>query len=163
MISSKILHEYINRGMIRDYIDLYTQLQPAGFDITIGKIMSFKGIGTIDFSNERRELPSFEEVKFDDYIILNPGPYIVIPNEYVSIPKELAAILLPRSSLLSCGVEVHTALWDPGYHGRGRVYINVVRKVKIYKNARFAQLVFFRVADPEKEYDGDYIGEDLLE
>ena len=163
MISSKILREYINRGMIKDYIDLDTQIQPAGFDITVGKIISFKGTGVIDFSNERRELPSFEEVKFDGYIILDTGPYIVIPNEYVSIPKDLAAILLPRSSLLSCGVEVHTALWDPGYHGRGRVYINVARKVRIYKNARFAQLVFFHVDGPEKKYDGDYIGEDLLE
>ncbi len=162
MISSKILREYINRGMIRDYIDLDTQLQPAGFDITVGKVFSFEGVGTLDFSNKKRTLPHIYELKFNDYIILKPGVYIATPNEYVSIPKELAAILLPRSSSLSCGMEVHTALWDPGYKGRGRIYVSVNKEIKIYKNARIAQLVFFTVKEPEREYDGDYNGEDLL-
>jgi len=144
-------------------IDPKKQIQPAGIDLTVSKIFKLNGIGSIDFSNEKRILPKYEEIKLDkDSWFLNEGIYNITINEYINLPKEIAAVVLPRSSVLVCGIEVHTALWDPGYHGRGVIYINVKRPVKIYKNARIAQMVFFEIKEPYEMYNGNYNGEDLL-
>ena len=163
MLSSKDIKKYIERGyLVRDFIDLETQLQPSGFDLTLSKIFIPGNGGSIDFSNEKRKLPELTEIALDNYVDLKPGIYNIVFNEYINLPKEVAAILLPRSSALSCGIEVHTALWDPGYHGRGLVYISIGRNVRLYKNARIAQMVFFYVDNPGNEYSGIYKGEDLL-
>ncbi len=162
LLSSKVIKRYIEKGLLVRGID-ERQIQPAGVDLTVAKVFSLKGKGAIDFSNEKRVLPEYEEIppkngKWD----LPEGIYNITINEYVNLPRDVAALVLPRSSALVCGIEVHTALWDPGYHGRGMIYINVTRPVTIYVGARIAQMVFFRVEEPEKGYEGMYKGEDLL-
>ncbi len=164
MLSSKIIKRYLERGLlVSNLIDINKQLQPAGIDLTVAKIFKLNGIGSIDFTNENRALPDYKEVKANgDFWLLKEGIYNVSINEYIKLPREVAAIVLPRSSSLSCGIEIHTALWDPGYNGRGFLYINVKNPVKVYKNARIAQMIFFKVDEPDEIYNGYYNGEDLL-
>jgi len=68
--SEEIKRRIENDGLIRDYIDLETQLQPNGFDCTLRSIARLKGCGRVDFDNTMRELPKLEEIKFVDWVYL---------------------------------------------------------------------------------------------
>ncbi len=163
LLTCNEIKEYIQQGLlVQHYIDLDTQLQPCGFDVTVAKVFSFKGLGTLDFTNEKRVLPEYVEIKpTNNTWILEPGVYHFAMNERIVLPKNIAGLLLPRSSALCCGLEVHSALWDPGYEGRSFMHVNVTRKVKLHLNARVAQMIFIKL-EGEAEYKGRYKFEDLL-
>ncbi len=152
--------------LVEDYIDLEKQLQPAGFDLTLNSVYSLKGEGVIDFSNERRVIPDWEPITFDDTdgkVKLRPGAYVVSFNERVNLPLDIAAIARPRSSLLRMGASLFTALWDPGYSGRSKALLVVFNPagITVYRNARIAQLVFIRVrGGTGGGYKGTYQYED---
>jgi dUTP pyrophosphatase len=71
------------------------------------------------------------------------------------------ALAMPRSSLLRCGVTVHTAVWDAGYSGRSQSLMVVYnpRGFRLQRNARIVQLVFFRLTQETEGYQGIYQGE----
>lgn len=140
-----------------------SQLQPAGIDITLKEVYRFKSPGTIDFDNRERKISDVEPIMFEsDNVSLKPGAYKVIFNEYVRIPKNMAALCLPRSSLLRCGVTLECAVWDPGYEGRSEALL-VVRNehgITFKRNAKIGQMVFIRLSeDARTTYEGVYRGE----
>lgn len=140
-----------------------SQLQPAGIDITLKEIYRFKTAGTIDFDNKERKISDVEPLAFEsDTVSLKPGAYKVIFNEYVRIPKSMAALCLPRSSLLRCGVTLDCAVWDPGYEGRSEALL-VVRNehgITFKRNAKIGQMVFIKLSEDAKSvYEGAYKGE----
>jgi len=140
-----------------------SQLQPAGIDITLKEVYRFKSPGTIDFDNKERKISNVEPLAFEsDKITLQPGAYKVIFNEYVRIPKTMAALCLPRSSLLRCGVTLECAVWDPGYEGRSEALL-VVRNdhgITFKKNAKIGQMIFVSLSEGSKSlYEGVYKGE----
>lgn len=149
--------------LVSCYIDLETQLQPAGFDLTLRKVYVPAGKGELDFSNERRTIPPWSEVPtISGTWRLEPGAYIVEYNEVVSLPLDIAALVKPRSSLLRMGATIETALWDPGYSGRGKSLLIVFNPhgVIVHVNARISQMVFFRVSGRTGTgYKGAYQGE----
>ena len=73
------------------------------------------------------------------------------------------ALATPRSSLLRCGVTVNTAVWDTGYSGRSQSLLVVYnpRGIRLEKNARIVQLVFFTLDRETEGYRGAYQGENL--
>jgi dUTP pyrophosphatase len=149
------------RGLIQEYIDLDTQLQPNGFDVTVKEIYKLKGNGVIDFGNEKRKLPDKELIEWDDEgkVRLNRGVYIVKINEVVNIPENMCALVFPRSSLLRMGCNFQTAVWDAGYNGRGELLLEVFNPVIVYRNARVGQMIFLKLVDVvERKYDGKYQG-----
>ena len=145
-----------------------SQYQPAGIDITLKEVYSFKNAGTIDFDNTERKISDVEPIPFvpgengGDRVSLKPGAYKVIFNEYVRIPKNVAGLCLPRSSLLRCGVSLDCAVWDPGYEGRSEALL-IVRNdhgVVFKKNAKIGQMIFIRLSEDAKTlYEGKYKGE----
>lgn len=153
-----------NPPLIEGWIDLETQLQPSGFDLTLKEVRKFLTPGYIDFSNQRRRIADTAPIPFDDEgrVMLDPGPYLAIFNEVVNIPLGVMAIARPRSSLLRSGVTVETAVWDPGYRGRSRALLLVYneRGIVLERNARIAQLVFMRVEGVSRGYSGAYQGEE---
>ncbi len=153
----------IEQNLIENYIDLEKQLQPNGFDCTLKTIYSLEGEGRIDFDNIERKLPEVKELKFeDDWIYLDKGYYRARINEIVNLPKDLAALARPRSSLIRCGVNVLTAVWDAGYRGRSEVGLAVYRGIWLKKNARIVQLVFFRLSGKSSGYSGIYQNEGII-
>jgi len=44
---------------IENYTDLDVQIQPSGFDFTVGKIGTLLDMGTVDFDNTDRRIPPF--------------------------------------------------------------------------------------------------------
>jgi dUTP pyrophosphatase len=155
-----------NPPLITDYHDLDAQLQPNGFDLTLGAINQFRGPGSIAVDNADRVLPDLEPLSFgdDDWAVLAPGIFQVLFNEIVQLPLDLMALGRPRSSLGRCGVSIHTAVWDAGYAGRSTALLSVLNPAgfQVQRNARVLQLVFYTVTRPPASgYDGIYQGENI--
>ncbi|MBI5227730.1 deoxyuridine 5'-triphosphate nucleotidohydrolase [Candidatus Micrarchaeota archaeon] len=156
--------QHLEKGNFVDLIHS-SQLQPCGVDMTLKEAYTFSSAGKIDFDNKERKISEVAPIPFaaaSDDVALAPGAYKVMFNEYVRIPKDSAAICLPRSSLLRCGVTLECALWDPGYEGRSEALL-VVRNdhgIVLKKNAKIGQMVFIKLAEATNSlYSGVYKGE----
>ena len=124
-------------------------------------------------SNEKRQLPETAELSWEQpaagspadsaaAVRLEPGGYLVTYNEEIRVPADSAGLVLPRSSLMRCGATLHSALWDPGYRGRGQGLLTVHRELTLYRNARVGQFVLLAIESaPPQLYDGQYQGENL--
>ena len=152
--------------LIADYVDLEAQLQPNGFDLTAGAAARFVTPGQLGASDADRVLAGAAPLEFgaDGWLTLPPGAYLITFNEAVNLPLDLMALGRPRSSLLRCGVSLHTAVWDAGYRGRSQSLLAVHHPAgfRLQRNARAAQLAFFHLATPPgRGYAGRYQGEGL--
>ena len=152
--------------LIQDYVALELQLQPNGFDLSLLSVSSFGAPGAMGGSDTDRVLSSTGPVSFDanGWLELAPGPYLVTFNEVVNLPLDVMALGRPRSSLLRCGVSLHTAVWDAGYCGRSQSLLTVHHTggFRLQRGARLAQVVFFRLSGPPTQgYQGRYQGEGL--
>ena len=155
--------EYITKHkLVTELIDAETQVSPNGVELTLHKVFRFKEAGVIDFSNEQRQIPPYEEIPSKDgRYILELGNYLVTYNEIVRIPENAIAIGRPRSSLLRSGVTVESAVWDAGYEGRGRGLLLVFNPhgFVLMQNARLLHLVFIQLLRAAQPYQGAYQGE----
>ena len=152
--------------LIEGYVALEAQLQPSGFDLSVREVARFVTPGQLGGFDASRELSGTEPLPFDaeGWLSLPPGAYLVTFNELVNLPLGLMALGRPRSSLLRNGVALHTAVWDAGYRGRSQSLLTVhhLGGFRLQRDARVAQLVFFRLATPpEQGYRGRYQGEGL--
>jgi len=164
----KLLSELSFPGAPNDEL----QRQPAGFDLTAALVSKFTGPSALGFENQLRELPSCEALTWvpstameDDAqlppsIWLERGAYLVTYNELVTVPADCAGLVLPRSSLMRCGAMLNSALWDPGYSGRGQGLLTVFSNLRLYRNARIGQFVLISLEAAAAElYSGRYQGE----
>ena len=154
------------RPLIENMPDMEAQVQPNGVDLTIKEIAGLDSAGIIAVDNKDRVLSKASPLIFDESgsIELKPGCYVITCNEIVNIPENVMAIAHPRSSLLRCGVSVHNAVWDAGYSGRSQALMVVHNPAgfRIYKDARFIQLIFLRLSGNVKEgYKGIFQGENI--
>ena len=146
--------------------DIQQQVQPNGIDLTLKEIALLSSSGSLGLSNESRALSSTSPLVFDGLgrIDLLPGCYLVTYNEVVNIPRNIIALATPRSSLLRCGVSIHSAVWDAGYSGRSQSLMVVYnpRGFRIYRNARIIQMVFFLLSrEVAQGYQGIFQGENV--
>lgn len=146
------------------------QYQPAGIDLTLDKLYSFKhNEGTIyGLLKYAKVLP--EQIKcqtrsiqvggmLKNVFILKPHQsYVGVTTEKIKISKYAGQFYLPRSSLLRAGIDVRTAFGDPGFEGHlSFLIINHTDEIfALEKNVRFAQLVDMSANNVDNEYDGDY-------
>jgi len=146
--------------------DVEQQLQPNGIDLTVKEIAMLSSPGCISTANQSRVLSALSPLIFDGLgkIDLLPGCYIITCNEIVNLPKNIMALARPRSSLLRCGVAIHTAVWDAGYSGRSQSLMIVynMQGFRVFKNARFMQLVFFHLSQEVSQgYNGMFQRENI--
>ena len=155
---AKILQEKYVSELIGE-----SQLQPCGIDLTLKEVHIFEDAGEIDFDNSKRRTSGTKKIEFENGTVhLKPGGYKILYNEYVSIPADACALGFPRSSLLRCGVDIHCAVWDPGYHGRSEslLVVNNPHGITLHRNAKVLQLIFAKLdGKPHAEYGGQYKGE----
>ena len=161
MLNDKILRKLITEyNLVTEYLDLDKQLQPSGFDLSLESVEAYLGGGAVDFSNRERVIADTRTIEpdSDGWINLEKGVYKVVYNEVVKMPMNVAAIARTRSTLLRNGAEVGTAVWDPGYEGRSSSMLTVHNPhgLRLKKDARVAQLIFFETGDVEKGYSGVY-------
>jgi dUTP pyrophosphatase len=151
--------------LIEGYVDLEQQLQPNGFDITLRDVSMLQNMGQIGADNAQRRLPELSSLIFDNqgFMELVTGSYIITYNEIVHIPTDLMALARPRSSILRCGVNIGTAVWDAGYSGRSQSLMLVYNTLgfRLQKNARVAQLIFMTLSAETDGYSGKYQNENI--
>lgn len=154
------------RKLVSGFIDLEKQLTPNGFDLTVKEVHAFTTSGALDFSNKQRQLPEYRLVeprkrdsgdKFG-WWELSPGAYKVVTNEIVTLPNDMIGMAFPRSSLLRMGAGAQTGAWDAGFSGTSEFLLTVFnpKGVALKQNARVIQLLFARIVETEKGYDGIY-------
>jgi len=135
----------------------------GGMKLHLDKVFRFLGPGTL--SSGGKELPEVEEVKpVNGLFKLDPGCYRIRYREVVRVPSNCIAIAIPRSSLLRMGVTLYSAVWDPGYEGRGEGLMVVLNPfgVKIEVGAQVAQLVFISMdRATARVYRGSYYRENV--
>lgn len=147
-------------SLLEGYIDLETQLQPNGVDMTLRNIALHDNAGQIAVSDQDRKISGTSPLNFDasGFIELKPGPYLVTFNEVIRLPKNIMALARPRSSLLRCGVTIGTAVWDSGYSGRSQslLVVHNPHGFRLQKDARILQMVFFTLSEETEGYKGAY-------
>jgi dUTP pyrophosphatase len=152
-------------ALVEGLRDELAQVQPCGVDLTVRVVSRFVSAGAIDFDNSGRVLALREAIPWDgDAVDLPAGPYHIVYSEQVNLPADIMALAYPRSSLLRCGVSVHTAVWDPGYSGRAEALLIVHNPhgFRLRRNARVAQLVFTLLGMPvDTGYSGGFNHENL--
>ncbi len=168
LLSRKELRERIlsKPPLMENMIDMESQIQPNSVEMTLQRVEVMEGAGAIDFDNSCRKLPLSRPLEFDEngWVFLLPGTYKVVFNEIVNIPKDLAAIARPRSTMLRCGVNIGTAVWDSGYRGRSEsmLVVHNPEGFNLRKNARIIQLLFYELhAEVEEGYKGQYQHENI--
>ncbi|MFC1871175.1 deoxyuridine 5'-triphosphate nucleotidohydrolase [Chloroflexota bacterium] len=151
--------------LVEEYIELSEQVQPNGIDLTLREVARLQSPGSITVKNEHRLISGLAPLAFDGqgFIDLMPGAYSITYNEIVNLPRDIMALARPRSSLLRCGVNVGTAVWDAGYSGRSQSLMMVYNPqgIRLQINARIVQLVFFRLTQETEGYRGIYQGENI--
>lgn len=152
--------------LIERFLSLEVQLQPNGFDLSLLEVARLVSAGSIGADPRERELSATVPLAFgpDDWLGLQPGPYLITFNEVVNLPRDLMALGRPRSSLLRSGVSIHTAVWDAGYRGRSQSLLVVHHPggYRLQRGARLMQLIFFRMPQPASQgYQGRFQGENL--
>lgn len=119
----------------------------AGVKLHIDRIFIFRDRGGV--YRESKKLPEVEEVEPDEHNIyrLTPGVYKVRYRELVRVPENAVALAIPRSTLLRIGATIYTAVWDPGYIGRGEGLMAVFNPngIEIEASTQIAQLIFIRM------------------
>ena len=151
--------------LIEGYINLEQQVQPNGVDLTLREVALLQTSGKITISDSQRLVSDLAPLVFNGlgFIDLMPGAYIVTYNEIVHLPKNVMALARPRSSLLRCGVTINTAVWDAGYSGRSQSLMVVYNSqgIRLQRNARIVQLVFFQLTEETEGYHGAYQEENI--
>lgn len=151
--------------LIENYLDLETQLQPAGFDLTVSSVYRFYGTPRIGFYNKDRVLPEYQKIdpiSRSRWWTLSEGSYHVRFHEIVNIPLDLFAESIHRSTMMRGDCETASGYWDPGYSGAGATRLTVGKNgVHLKEGARICQMIFTLVDPPKTGYDGKYQNENV--
>ena len=167
ILSGQDIHRLLNQEppLVEGWIDLEQQVQPNGFDLTLREVAMLQSAGRIAVMNSQRLVSDLAPLAFDGlgFIDLTAGAYIITYNEVVNLPRNIMALGTARSSLLRCGVSMHTAVWDAGYSGRSQSLMVVHNPLgfRLQNNARIAQLVFLQLTRETEGYQGTYQGENM--
>jgi len=151
--------------LVEGWVNIDEQVQANGFDLTLRDVALMKSGGQVAVDNRHRIVSDLSPLSFDSegFLDLAPGAYMITYNEIVHLPKHIMALGRPRSSLLRCGVNVGTAVWDAGYEGRSQslLVVHNPQGFRVQKNARITQLVFMELTGESAGYNGVYQGENI--
>lgn len=88
---------------------------------------------------------------------LEPGYYEVTFIEGCKVPYNAAVKPMTRSSLVRCGVQAYSGVFDPGFTTENLgCFISVSQDVYIERGARLVQLVAFSCNDVDNPYNGQF-------
>ncbi len=140
----------------------FKSLDCSGIKLTLDEVLIPTSGGIIDIDG--KYIPNYQRLECDKdgFYELLKGYYVIRYNEYVRVPEDSIALAIPRSSIVRSGASIFTAVWDPGYEGRGYGLLTIYNDfgIKIRKNAQIAQLVFIKMSERSvKPYRGSYFGE----
>jgi dUTP pyrophosphatase len=176
----------LSRAIIHHTINLTTQIQPCGVDLTLKRVLSWTSAGSIDFDNTRRKLAETQVLPFQapiedstehdspksqmpdqakepntgGFIDLPAGAYLVEFNETIAMPLDVMGEVFVRSSLFRSGALLSGGVMDSGYTGAIGALLQVVNPhgLRVWKDARLGQMVMHEMAEKTDGYQGMYQG-----
>ena len=159
--------------IVRTILSTAIQTQPCGIDLTLKRILTFTSPGSIDLTNTNRKIAETTVIRFkpppspsddsdpsEDSVDLPLGSYLVEFNETVDVPLNLMGQIFVRSSLWRSGALVQAGVLDSGYRGVVGGLLQVVNPegLRLYRDARIAQVVFSQMTGVTEGYKGVYQG-----
>jgi dUTP pyrophosphatase len=151
------------------------QVQPCGVDLTLKRMLVWKSSGVVDFDNTCRKIAETDALPFQpDTTVEKPSglsfvdlplcSYLVEFNETVDMPLDVMGQIFVRSSLFRSGALLNAGVIDSGYKGTVGALLQVVNPqgLRLWKDARLAQMVFHRMSEPTKGYNGIYQGREAM-
>ncbi len=161
---------YLNAEQIKDVLyfgDVENKGKAAqvGWDLTIKEVKAI-GQGNHMITKNSSNVDKSAYIKMPLMInpdspkqhvfVLQPGPYSITFHQGCVLPDNVMAQIVQRSSLLRCGVEIKSAVYDPGFKTdlMGAVMI-VHNTIQIELGARVAQIIMSETSKAEV-YDGQY-------
>jgi dUTP pyrophosphatase len=162
------------RGILSNIRCAKTQVQPCGIDLSLKHVLALQSPGTIDFDNKYRQAASSSLIPFDTPTTtsddaplsahLQKGVYLVEFNELIRTPLDIIGQLYVRSTLFRSGAQIHAGVMDSGYEGVIGAMLSVENAagLRLYKDARLAQMVFHQMTEATEGYSGQYQGRGRL-
>ena len=156
----------LNSNQISNYVieSEFSKRAQIGIDLSVQKI-EWITAGSVVYKDKTYIDPAFYHeqplIKIDgkDCWRLSKGVYSVTFNEGIKVPDDCAAKITHRSSLYRTGTEIESPWWDPGFHCEVMNTTMIVNNsIIIEKNARIAQIAFWRVEEVGEQYDGQWQG-----
>ena len=152
-------------GMITGFDE--KNIQQQGIDLRIAKVKKIrKGSMGVIPATGKTIIPEYEEVqdlhlKNGDLRIhgwmLPAGVYDIEFVEGVNVGSNFCMKPLTRSSLVRCGAQINSGLYDAGFnteHAGAMLY--VTNPIVIEKNSRVAQIVCLESNEVENLYNGQF-------
>lgn len=186
IIPGRVAHA---RNVVTQLLSVNRQMQPCGIDLTLKRIMCWSSAGAIDFDNTQRRTAETVDMPFQrtkeigratsgvsksgeskkqgtegtdaNYVDVSCGSYLVEFNELVDMPLDLMGQIMVRSSLFRSGALINAGVMDSGYNGAVGAMLQVVNPhgLRLYKDAKLAQIVFHQMSESVKGYSGVYQGQ----
>jgi deoxycytidine triphosphate deaminase len=162
----------IQEGWITGIVNEEKQVQPNAIDFTVDKAFTINETDfylTEDFKGMRgsSELEprlfgyddpdSPQDTRLNGWRILGEGMLDCLSNMYVNIPEGVAAVLVPRSTLVRNGLFTQNGLYDSGFQGHIGTVIHNRSKWPAYLGVgtRIGQIIFVE-AGTASMYSGSY-------
>ncbi|KAF9071124.1 deoxyuridine 5'-triphosphate nucleotidohydrolase, partial [Rhodocollybia butyracea] len=152
------------RGNLTNIRCAKSQIQPCGIDLSLKQVLTLESAGCIDFDNTHRQTAGSVVLPFTgetlEYVHLHQGVYLVEFNEFIRTPRNIMGQIFVRSSLFRSGIQIHAGVVDSGYQGVIGAMLKVENSfgLRVYKDARLAQMVFHELTEPTEGYSGQYQG-----
>ena len=133
-------------------------------DLRIARILRHKGGAHLSIEKTSVSVGNSEEMKpINGIWALDPQIHYVLESlEEINLPVHIAAITIPRSTLMRAGIQADSGYIDPGYSGKIFMMVETPgpAKTEICFGFSAMQLIFLH-AEPVPAYDGSYQGGSL--
>ena len=150
----------LNSNQISKYIteSEFSKRAQIGIDLSVCKIENID-VGSVVYKDKTYINPEgYENLKTHlidgkDCWRLEKGVYSVTFNEGIKVPNNCAAKITHRSSLFRTGTIIESPWWDPGFYcDNMNTTMVVTNTIIIEKNARIAQIAFWRLDEVGEQY-----------
>ena len=156
----------LNSNQISEYIieSDYSKRAQIGIDLSAAKIERINVGSWVMLNGTEIDPEGYVEEKTinidnKECWRLEKGIYSITFNEGINVPEDCAAKITHRSSLYRTGTIIESPWWDPGFHCDIMNTTMIVNGLAIIeKNARVAQIAFWRVDEIGDQYNGQWQG-----
>jgi len=133
----------------------------VGYDLTLKSVkMVMGGAVTQDKTivEDYTEVTPFQNANGKFMFKLSPGVYSLTFEQGCKLPNNVTAFIRHRSSVLRCGAEITSGVYDPGFEVDEMGGVMFAHRVLVIeKGARVAQIIMMENT-PADMYDGQWQG-----
>lgn len=167
IISGSLISRYIADGSIRIWPFDPKQINPASYDVRLGKgVVKYDdaALGMQDIVDSRAENPVKRFDIPDCGIVIRPGNLYLMHTEETIYAQHFVPTIDGKSSIgrLGLGVHVTAGRGDPGFDGQYTLEVfSVAHSVRVYAGMKIGQVFFHTMVGHTRDYlvnGGHYVG-----